>query len=149
MKIKLKIVKLRSEVITPKYMTKGAAGFDVAAFWEDSCVSKILKAGDMLIVPTGLKLELPLGYEAQVRPRSGLAFNHGITIVNSPGTIDSDFRGEVKIALINLGKKDFEIKTGERIAQIIVSKIEQLEIEEVQSLSQTDRGEGGFGSTGL
>ena len=130
----------------PTYATAQSAGVDLmAAISEPFHIEPF----ERKLIPTGFSLALPQGYEAQIRPRSGLALKHGLSVLNSPGTIDSDFRGEVKIALINLGKKDFEIKTGERIAQIIVSKIEQLEIEEVQSLSQTDRGEGGFGSTGL
>jgi dUTP pyrophosphatase len=149
MESNIKFVKLHSDVKTPKYMTKGAAGFDIAAFWgPDLSISKILNPQEMLIVPTGLKLEIPINFEAQVRPRSGLAFKYGISIVNSPGTIDSDFRGEVKVALINLGKADFEVKNGERIAQIVVSPIKRFDMIMVESLSETDRNEGGFGSTG-
>jgi len=107
-----------------------------------------LKAGKHTIVPTGLFLEIPEGYEAQVRPRSGLAFKHGITVLNSPGTIDADYRGEIKVLLINLSENDFTIKNGERIAQMVFAKHEQAEWQESGQLNETKRGEGGFGSTG-
>ncbi len=109
----------------------------------------IIKPGEIALIPTGIAIELPPGYEAQIRPRSGLAINHGITILNSPGTIDSDYRGEIKIILINLGKKEFVIKRGDRIAQMIVSKYTKVEWEETKELNTTKRGAGGFGHTGL
>jgi dUTP pyrophosphatase len=108
----------------------------------------ILKPNTRALIPTGLFMEIPVGFEAQVRPRSGLAFKHGITVLNSPGTIDADYRGEVKVLLINLGTDDFEIKTGERIAQMVIAKHETAEWEITTELSETNRGAGGYGSTG-
>ena len=107
-----------------------------------------LKAGAVGLVPTGLRVEIPEGYEIQVRPRSGLALNHGIGLLNSPGTIDSDYRGEIKIIMFNFGKEDFVINSGERIAQLIVGKVYQAEVVDSDELSETSRGEGGFGHTG-
>ena len=131
----------------PAYQTDGAAGLDlVAAFDVQSPVT--LAAGARALVPTGLILELPHGYEAQVRPRSGLALNHGVTVLNSPGTIDSDYRGEVRVILANLGQAPFEIRRGERIAQLVVSPVSRATFIEVESLTATSRGAGGFGSTG-
>jgi dUTP pyrophosphatase len=109
----------------------------------------VLKAMERKLVPTGLFMELPLGFEAQIRPRSGLALKHGITVLNSPGTIDADYRGEIKILLINLSNTDFEINNGDRIAQMIISKHEQVAWELVETLSETLRGAGGYGHTGL
>ena len=131
----------------PAYQTEGAAGLDlVAALDAQSPVT--LTAGARALVPTGLILELPRGYEAQVRPRSGLALNHGVTVLNSPGTIDSDYRGEVRIILANLGQVPFEIRRGERIAQLVVSPVAHATFNQVASVSATVRGAGGFGSTG-
>jgi dUTP pyrophosphatase len=131
----------------PVYQTEGAAGLDlVAALNVQSPVT--LAAGARALVPTGLILELPHGYEAQVRPRSGLALNHGVTVLNSPGTIDSDYRGEVRVILANLGQAPFEIRRGERIAQLVVSPVTRATFVEVDSVSATSRGAGGFGSTG-
>jgi len=131
----------------PAYQTEGAAGLDlVAALDVQSPVT--LAAGARALVPTGLILELPHGYEAQVRPRSGLALNHGVTVLNSPGTIDSDYRGEVRVILANLGQAPFEIRRGERIAQLVVSPVARALFIEVGSVSATLRGAGGFGSTG-
>ena len=131
----------------PAYQTDGAAGLDlVAALDVQSPVT--LAAGARALVPTGLILELPPGYEAQVRPRSGLALNHGVTVLNSPGTIDSDYRGEVRVILANLGQAPFEIRRGERIAQLVVSPVTRATFIEVASVSATVRGAGGFGSTG-
>ena len=129
----------------PEYKTCGAAGADVCA-----CIKEdiILKKGERALVPTGLFFEIPEGYEIQVRPRSGLAFKNGVTVLNSPGTIDSDYRGELKVLLINLGNDDFVIKNGERIAQIVVSPVTIGLFELSSCLSETQRGEGGFGSTG-
>ena len=118
---------------------------DLRAFVEEEIVLKPL---ERKLVPTGLYIELPTGYEAQLRPRSGLAFKHGISLPNSPATIDSDYRGEIKIALINLSNETFVIKNGERIAQMIIAKHEQAELIQVETLNETKRGEGGFGSTG-
>ena len=130
----------------PAYSTAGSAGMDVyAACAETICI----KPGSVELVPTGFAIELPQGYECQVRSRSGLAINHGIFCLNSPGTIDSDFRGEVKVILANFGKNDFLINNGDRIAQLIVAQYEKVEWELVESLDETNRGSGGFGSTGI
>lgn len=129
----------------PAYQTSGSAGMDVRAFIEEDIVLKPL---ERKAVPTGLFLELPVGYEAQLRPRSGLALNHGISLPNSPATIDSDYRGEIKVILINLSNQDFVVKNGERIAQMIIAKYEQVVFEVVTELSETLRGAGGFGHTG-
>ncbi len=135
----------RSPYTLPAYQTLGSAGLDLQAHIPEDW---LLKAGEYRLIPTGLFMALPLGYEAQVRPRSGLAFKHGITVLNSPGTIDSDYRGEVGVLLINHGKNDFTIKPGERIAQLVVCKHDQITWQAVEKLSDTDRGAGGFGSTG-
>jgi dUTP pyrophosphatase len=129
----------------PKYSTDASAGMDLRANLE---VDLIIKPMDRILIPTGLFLEIPLGYEAQIRPRSGLAVKNGITILNSPGTIDADYRGEVCIILINLSKEDFIIKDGERICQMVIAKHEKAEWVTVQSLEKTVRGTGGFGHTG-
>ena len=129
----------------PAYETSGSAGMDLRAFIEEEIVLKPL---ERKLVPTGLFIELPEGYEAQLRPRSGLAFKHGISLPNTPATIDSDYRGEIKIALINLSNETFIVKSGERIAQMIIAKHEQAELIQVETLNETKRGEGGFGSTG-
>ena len=129
----------------PKYSTDASAGMDLRANLE---VDLIIKPMDRMLIPTGLFLEIPLGYEAQIRPRSGLAVKNGVTILNSPGTIDADYRGEVCIILINLSKEDFIIKDGERICQMVIAKHEKVEWVTVQSLERTVRGTGGFGHTG-
>lgn len=131
----------------PAYETKGSAGMDLrAAVAEDAPMT--LAPGARALVPTGLKIALEPGYEAQVRPRSGLALKHGITCLNSPGTIDSDYRGEVGVILANLGQEPFVIRRGERIAQMVIARHEQATVAEVDSLDDTARGAGGFGSTG-
>ncbi|MBQ1197690.1 MAG: dUTP diphosphatase [Spirochaetaceae bacterium] len=137
--------KTQDDVILPSYKTSGAAGADICAFLSESIV---LKVGERFAVPTGLSFEIPDGFEIQIRPRSGLALNHGVTCLNAPGTIDSDYRGEIKVVLINLGDKDFEINNGDRIAQMVVAPVVQCNFEVVKELSSTVRGEGGFGSTG-
>lgn len=129
----------------PEYQTLHAAGMDLLANLEEE-VS--LQPGERKLIGTGLKLALPEGYEAQIRPRSGLALKHGITVLNSPGTIDADYRGEIKVLLINHGQEPFSIKHGERIAQLIVAKYSQISWEIVEKLPETVRGEGGYGSTG-
>jgi dUTP pyrophosphatase len=129
----------------PAYATAGAAGLDIRANLTESIV---LKPFERRLIPTGLFLEIPDGFEVQVRPRSGLAFKHGITVLNSPGTIDADYRGEVGVLLINLSQEDFEITHGERVAQIVVAPYVQANWIASESLSETDRGDGGFGSTG-
>lgn len=131
----------------PVYHSQGAAGLDLLAAL-DTQHPLTLAPGARALVPTGLILELPDGYEAQVRPRSGLALNYGITVLNSPGTIDSDYRGEVGVVLANLGHAPFEIRRGERIAQLVVSPVTQVNLVEVAVASGTERGSGGFGSTG-
>ena len=130
----------------PNYETIASAGMDLRANIKESIV---LKSLERAIVKTGLFIELPTGYEAQVRPRSGLAAKNGITVLNSPGTIDADYRGEIGVILVNLSTKDFTIENGERIAQLIIAKHERAEWIEVQELTETSRGEGGFGSTGV
>ena len=130
----------------PAYETGGAAGFDIRALLEHDFV---LPAGGRALVPTGLYLEIPEGYEAQVRARSGLAIRHGIGLVNGVGTVDSDYRGELCVPLINWGERDFVIHDGDRIAQVVISRVEQVEFEEVEALSNTRRGGGGFGHTGV
>ena len=130
----------------PKYQTKQSAGVDLCAFLSTDLV---IKPNDRKLIGTGLHIALPDGYEAQVRPRSGLAFKHGITIINSPGTIDADYRAELKIALINHSNIDFVIKNGDRIAQMVISKYEQIFFTLTDSLDETERGEGGYGHTGI
>ena len=129
----------------PAYQTEHSAGLDLQANLEESV---ILAPGDRKLISTGLKIELPIGYEAQIRPRSGLAFKHGITVLNSPGTIDADYRGEIKILLINFSNSNFEINHGDRIAQMIVATHAQVNWQEVELLSETARGAGGYGHTG-
>ena len=130
----------------PNYETSASAGMDLRANINESI---ILKPLERTIVKTGLFIELPIGYEAQVRPRSGLAAKKGITVLNAPGTVDADYRGEIGVILVNLSNEEFRIENGERIAQLIIAKHERAEWIEVQELSETSRGEGGFGSTGV
>jgi dUTP pyrophosphatase len=131
----------------PVYETPGAAGMDLrAAVAEDQPL--VLRPGARAAVPTGLAIALPPGHEAQVRPRSGLALRHGITLLNSPGTVDADYRGEIRATLINLGDEDFVIRRGDRIAQLVIAPVEQATLREVDTLDETTRGVGGFGSTG-
>ena len=137
--------KILDGAILPSYKTSGSAGADICAFLDEP---KILKVGERFAVPTGLSFEIPEGYEIQIRPRSGLALNNGVTLLNAPGTIDSDYRGEVKVILINLGDKYFEINNGDRIAQMVVAPVVQCKFEITNELSSTERGSGGFGSTG-
>ncbi len=144
-KINVKCVASKGAII-PVYKTNGAAGADVCALLNEPVV---IAAGKFAMIPTGLFFEIPLGYEIQVRPRSGLAAKNGITVLNTPGTIDSDYRGELKILLINLGDKDFTVNNGERIAQIIISPVTTADFILTDSLSETERGEKGFGSTGI
>jgi dUTP pyrophosphatase len=135
----------RSSHTLPAYETTHSAGLDLKAMLEEDVV---LLPMERKLIPTGIYMELEPGYEAQVRPRSGLAFKHGITVLNSPGTIDADYRGEVKVLLINLGQENFTVKNGERIAQMVVAKHEQIEWLPVEELGSTTRGAGGYGSTG-
>lgn len=129
----------------PAYETAGSAGMDLRAYLQEEVTLKPL---ERKLIPTGLYIELPEGYEAQLRPRSGLAFKHGISLPNTPATIDSDYRGEIKIALINLSNEPFVVKSGERIAQMVIARYEKIQLIVVDQLSETIRGEGGFGSTG-
>ena len=129
----------------PAYETIASAGMDLHA---NLSAPIILKPLERTIIKTGLQIELPIGFEAQVRPRSGLAAKHGLTVLNSPGTVDADYRGEIGVILVNLSTTDFKIEDGERIAQLVIAKHERAEWIEVQELNETSRGEGGFGSTG-
>lgn len=142
--MKVKVVN-KSVYTLPEYATIGSAGLDLRANIESVITLKPLERA---IIPTGLFIELPIGYEAQIRPRSGTAFKKGISIPNAPGTIDSDYRGEIGVIVVNLNAEPVDIEPGERIAQMVIAKYEQIEWEEVQTLSETDRGAGGFGSTG-
>ncbi len=135
-----------NDIPLPHYATQGAAGMDIYAAVENEI--QILP-GKSALVPTGFVVEVPIGYEAQIRPRSGLAIKHNIGIMNSPGTIDSDYRGEVKIILTNFGTESFTIKRGERIAQMVVAQYSRVQWNEVDKLTETSRGEGGFGHTGV
>ena len=136
----------KSTNATPAYATAQSAGMDLRANLESPVT---LKPMERAMIPTGLFIELPVGYEAQVRPRSGLAAKHGITVLNTPGTIDADYRGEIKVILVNLSSEPFEIQHGERIAQMVIAKHETVQWEEVEVLSDTERGAGGFGSSGV
>ncbi|MEQ9092052.1 MAG: dUTP diphosphatase [Balneola sp.] len=130
----------------PEYESKSAAGMDIRAALQTSLT---LKPGERTLIPTGLQMSIPHGFEAQIRPRSGLAIRNGITMLNSPGTIDADYRGEVKVIAINHGNEDFTVEHGDRIAQMVITPVTQFPVKEVNDLSSTDRGEGGFGSTGV
>lgn len=143
--MKIKIIN-KSNHTLPSYESKASAGMDLRAFIQEPIKLKPLERN---IIKTGLFIELPVGYEAQVRPRSGLAAKKGITVLNAPGTIDADYRGEIGVILINLSREDFTIDNGERIAQLVISKHERADWEEVEILEETLRGEGGFGSTGV
>ncbi|MDG2362684.1 MAG: dUTP diphosphatase [Flavobacteriales bacterium] len=143
--MKVEVVNLSSHEL-PKYSTNESAGLDLRAELQSPIT---LEPGQRSLIPTGLKIALPTGYEAQVRPRSGLAYKQGITVLNSPGTIDADYRGDVGVILINHGSESFTIENGERIAQLVIAKFVQIDWDEVLDLSSTSRGEGGFGSTGV
>ena len=143
-RVKVKIIN-KSENPLPEYGTMHAAGMDIRAWIQED---EVIAPGEKKLIHTGIYIELPVGYEAQIRPRSGLALKHGITVLNTPGTIDADYRGEVGIILINHGKENFVIRNGERICQMIISKHETAEWEESRVLGETERGAGGFGHTG-
>ena len=145
-KIELKIEKLEHCLGLPEYKTAGAAGMDLVASISEPIT---LKSLERKLIPTGIKIEVPMGYEAQIRPRSGLSIKHGITLINCTGTIDSDYRGEVCVGLVNLSNEVFTINPADRIAQMVIAEVVQGEIEIVANLSETQRGEGGFGSTGI
>ena len=142
---KILIKKLNQRAIIPKYETVGASGLDLSANLEKNIV---LKPGEKCLIPTGIAVTIPNGYEFQIRPRSGLAMKNSITVLNTPGTIDSDYRGEIKVALINLSKDEFTVNPKDRIAQMVFTNAIQVTFKEVQDLDQTKRGDGGFGSTG-
>jgi dUTP pyrophosphatase len=146
MKLRVRRLPAARDLPLPAAASAGSSGFDLRAAIEGE---RVLRPGERLLVPTGLALEIPPGWEAQVRPRSGLALRHGIGMVNAPGTIDSDYRGEVGVLLINLGAEPFTLRRGDRIAQLVVGRVEQVEWEEVEDLGESGRGEGGFGSTGV
>ena len=142
--MKVKVIN-RSKHALPAYETKASAGMDLRANLDEEVVLKPL---ERKLIPTGLFIELPVGYEAQIRPRSGLAVKHGITLLNTPGTIDADYRGEIKLIMVNLSDTEFVIRDGERVAQMVVARHEQVEWFEVECLESSERGEGGFGHTG-
>jgi dUTP pyrophosphatase len=143
--VKVKVVNTGCQPL-PAYATSQSAGMDLRANIESPIT---LRPMERCLVPTGLRIELPQGYEAQVRPRSGLALKHGITVLNSPGTIDSDYRGELKVLLVNLSNQDFVVNAGERVAQMVIARHETVAWEEVEVLDETERGEGGYGHTGV
>ncbi|MBU0474041.1 MAG: dUTP diphosphatase [Bacteroidetes bacterium] len=146
--VKLNIKRISDEfgdIALPHYATEGSSGMDVRAAIKDEVV---INSGEVKLVPTNLIFEIPEGYEIQVRPRSGLALKHGIGLLNSPGTIDSDYRGEVGIIMYNIGKEKFSIKRGDRIAQLVLTEFSKAEVIEVGNISESQRGEGGFGHTG-
>lgn len=146
MKINIKY-NSKEGAIVPEYKTAGAAGADLCAYLPSQNVT--LSPGKSALIPTGLLFEIPDGYEVQVRPRSGLAAKNGVTVLNTPGTIDSDYRGEVKVILINLGEEEFTINDGDRIAQMVIAPVTTAEFTFAENLSETDRGAGGMGSTGV
>ena len=143
--IEILIKRLSKEVSLPKYETSGSSGMDLAANIDDKIT---IDSGKTVIIPTGLSLSIPKGFEVQIRPRSGLAAKQKITVLNTPGTIDADYRGEIKVILINLSENSFIVERGLRIAQMVVCPVVQAQLKEVNDLSETERGKGGFGSTG-
>lgn len=142
--LRVKISKINDEAVLPSYAHPGDAGMDLYSVEETE-----IKAGERKLIGTGIKIALENGYEAQIRPKSGLAIKEGITVLNTPGTIDAGYRGEVKVILVNLGDRAFGIKKGQKIAQMVFAKVEEAELEEVEELDETSRNDGGFGSTGL
>lgn len=144
MEVKLTPVRKDKPFTVPYYATPGSAGADIY-----SGETRILKRGEIYLFETNISIEIPEGYEVQIRPRSGLAIKHGITVINSPGTIDSDYRGEVKVGLINLGTHHYEVREGDRIAQMVLNKVERADFPVVYELSDTSRGSGGYGHTGI
>ena len=146
MRVKVKRLPHAKDLPLPYYATDYASGFDLIAAVEEPV---IIKPMERKVIPTGIVIELPEGFEAQIRPRSGLALKYGITLLNSPGTIDADYRGEIKVLLINLGQEEFVVKRGDRIAQMVICPVVRVLLEEVQELTPTERGPNGFGSTGV
>lgn len=145
MRLKVKRVRDGRDLALPAYQTRYASGLDLLA---DVSEDIVLKKGERSLIPTGIAIELEPGFEAQVRPRSGLAVKYGVALLNAPGTIDADYRGEIKVILINLGDEDFTIRRGDRVAQLVVAPVVRVEVVEVSELNGTDRGARGFGSTG-
>ena len=143
--VKILVKKFDKNIKLPAYKTSGSSGMDLMAYIKNKIT---INPGKIALVPTGIAVAIPENYEIQIRPRSGLAANKGISVLNTPGTIDSDYRGEIKVILINLSKKPFDIKSGDRIAQIIICPVSKAELKEVKQLPKTTRGKGGFGSTG-
>ena len=144
--VSVKICRLRDDAIVPRYMTDHAAGLDLCAALDEPVT---LGPGDRLLIPTGLSMAIPVGYEGQVRPRSGLALKQGVTLVNSPGTIDADYRGEIGVIMINHGDRPFDVAHGDRIAQLLIAPVTHATLQVVDILNDTGRGAGGFGHTGL
>ncbi|MFH1846253.1 MAG: dUTP diphosphatase [Candidatus Omnitrophota bacterium] len=144
--VKIKRKETARDLPIPEYATLGASGVDLYA---DVDEKTIIRAGEIRLISCGIYIELPLGYEAEIRPRSGLSLKHGITLVNSPGTIDSDYRGLISLIIINMGKNDFEVKRGMRLAQMVIREVTYAEFFEVDGLEETARSQGGFGHTGL
>ena len=140
---KIRIKKIRDNAVTPRYEHDGDAGMDLYAV-EDS----ILRPGQRKLIPTGFQVEVPKGHEMQIRPKSGLALKHGITVLNTPGTVDSCYRGEVGVIILNTSDRDYEVNAGEKVAQAVIARVEKAVVEEVEELTETQRGAGGFGSTG-
>ncbi|HIE09597.1 MAG TPA: dUTP diphosphatase [Armatimonadetes bacterium] len=145
-KLKVEILPHGEGLPLPSYASEGAAGLDLRAAIDGEVV---IPPGGWALIPTGIKVAIPEGFEGQVRPRSGLALRHGIALLNAPGTVDSDYRGEIKVILVNLGREPFVIRRGDRIAQLVISPVARAEVEVVREVPPTKRGEGGFGSTGL
>ena len=143
--VKVKRLPGNEDLPLPQKMTPGSSGFDLAAAVPEDWV---LSPGERLLVPTGLAVELPAGCEAQIRPRSGLAYKYGVTVLNAPGTVDADYRGEIKVLLFNAGREEYIIRRGDRIAQMVIVALPEVYIEEVEELKETERGAGGFGHTG-
>lgn len=144
--LKIKVKKLRSQAVLPIYMSRHAAGMDLFACPEEQLV---VEPGCRVLVPTGIALAIPVGFEGQIRPRSGLALHHGVTLVNAPGTIDADYRGELGVIIINHGPENFVVSTGDRIAQLVIAPVQLAILELVDALDETDRHDGGFGHTGF
>lgn len=147
--MRLKIYRINKTLPLPRYMTEHSSGMDLFASIDTDV---IIQPGGYALIPTGIKIEIPTGYEAQIRPRSGLAYKYGVTILNSPGTVDSDYRGEIKVIMINHGREPFKVKKQMRIAQLVITRVVHAEIEEVEmaeELNETNRSEGGFGHTGI
>jgi dUTP diphosphatase len=146
MRVRIKRLPAARDLPLPSRASPGSAGFDLRAATAEEVV---LRPGERLLVPTGVVLEIPPGWEGQVRPRSGLALRHGVGVANAPGTIDSDYRGEVAVILVNLGESPFRLRRGDRIAQLVICRVETVEWEEAETLDESGRGGGGFGSTGM